>query len=111
MAYCPECGYEYKEGITQCPDCGAYLVNSLSEEEKQDETETTWVKLGTLPGNIYAEMLKEALEKEKIPLLIRGSALRAYMPSGTEGDAVTLLVPEKHRERSAQILHEMFGNL
>ncbi|HKM21735.1 MAG TPA: hypothetical protein VJZ01_06815 [Lachnospiraceae bacterium] len=34
MAWCPICKNEYKEGITECSDCGATLVESLETNEK-----------------------------------------------------------------------------
>ncbi|MCR4787847.1 MAG: hypothetical protein K5888_04605 [Lachnospiraceae bacterium] len=30
MAWCPKCKYEYREGITVCPDCDCELVDDLS---------------------------------------------------------------------------------
>ena len=30
--FCPKCRYEYKEGVTQCPDCGTPLVAELPPE-------------------------------------------------------------------------------
>lgn len=37
MPWCPNCKYEYKEGFTVCADCGAKLVDSLEEIEKEEE--------------------------------------------------------------------------
>lgn len=36
MPWCPNCKYEYKEGITVCADCGAELVDSLEEIEREE---------------------------------------------------------------------------
>lgn len=33
--WCPKCRYEYREGITVCPDCGSPLVESLEEYDKE----------------------------------------------------------------------------
>lgn len=40
MAWCPECKYEYREGITVCPDCGCELVDDLSLVCKKEDTES-----------------------------------------------------------------------
>ena len=110
MPFCPNCGYEYLPDIAACPDCGAKLVEYLSREEV-DEKHTTWIKLPTLPGRLYAEMLKEIFDKEGIPSFIQGSPLRAYMPQGSAGDMVTLMVPAEYEEKCVEIQKEMFGNL
>jgi hypothetical protein len=33
--FCPNCRYEYKLGITTCPDCGADLVYKLAPKSAQ----------------------------------------------------------------------------
>lgn len=38
MPFCPNCKYEYKEGFTVCSDCGATLVDALTDDvEKNSE--------------------------------------------------------------------------
>ena len=32
--FCPNCRYEYKPGVTRCPDCNELLVAELPPEEK-----------------------------------------------------------------------------
>ncbi len=38
MPWCPNCKTEYREGIEKCADCGSYLVKSLNEEERIEES-------------------------------------------------------------------------
>lgn len=110
MPFCPDCGYEYKAEVTQCPDCGTALVNSLPQEEIV-ESDTKWVKLPSLPGRLYAEMLKEVLDKEGIPSIITSGGLEPTLARGTEGDMVTLKVPEEYLERCSEIQSEMFKDI
>ena len=39
MPWCPNCKFEYKEGITKCADCGADLVDSYEEIVAMEEQE------------------------------------------------------------------------
>jgi hypothetical protein len=36
MPFCPTCKAEYREGVTQCHDCGVALVERLPEERNED---------------------------------------------------------------------------
>lgn len=39
--WCPKCKNEYRAGITICADCGSELVENLSEENGNNETDMT----------------------------------------------------------------------
>ena len=65
MPWCPNCKYEYKEGIKVCADCGAELVESLEEIEKEEEEREALqlqemqdqlaLKLEEVGENLYSE--------------------------------------------------------
>ena len=42
MPVCPNCEYEYVEGITICPDCGTRLVADEYFVQPEDWTEENW---------------------------------------------------------------------
>lgn len=49
MPWCPNCKYEYKNGILKCADCGAELVESLEDNLDSSEYEVV---------NLYEELPK-----------------------------------------------------
>jgi hypothetical protein len=60
MPICPNCEYEYIEGILICPDCNVALVDEL--KNFNDVSEDEWVLVYTSFSVIDVEMLKENLE-------------------------------------------------
>ena len=103
MAFCPECKYEFVEGVTSCPDCKVELVDALPEEYHPD---IKWVELHRFPGSVYAEMLKEPLANNDIQCLLRKDLFSsAYGIQGTEagGLETTAFVPE-HTLKEAKII-------
>ena len=66
MPVCPNCKYEYVEGIVICPDCNTPLVKT-GELKKYDElSEDDWALVYTTFNLIDADMLKENLESAGI---------------------------------------------
>ena len=63
MKYCSECNITYQDDVAECPKCHNPLVEKNALQEKDD---LDLVPLHSLPGVIYGEMVKEALEKEGI---------------------------------------------
>jgi uncharacterized Zn finger protein (UPF0148 family) len=119
MPFCPNCGYEYKPGIVQCPDCGARLVDELQERKstKAEEEATVhsinYVRLRDFPSRLYAQMLDEALRNEGIPSMIKGDegvpfrAATSHIPISK----VTIWVPEGDFQKAEEIADWMFDQI
>ena len=109
--FCPECKYEYKEGVHVCSDCQATLVEKLPEEKPVAGMK--WVPLHELPSQIYAEMVKESLENEGIVSYFKADFLTgAYGIKGmVAGTRVTLYVPEQDAQRAKIILEQMLDHI
>ena len=112
VRYCPECKYEYLPEITVCPDCEKELVEVLPPEEKiSDEA---WLPLRNLPGNMYAEMVKEVLDKAGIPSMIKSDVISsAYGAKSVSAPGVSaqIFVPEKHHKKCQQIILDMMDHI
>ena len=111
MPLCPTCGYEYIEGIQRCPDCDEVLVDQPPEEDLGKESHR--VKLHTFPGEVYADMVGEVLEREGIPYLVEKEAIYslAIVQGTTEGRGVTLYVNEEDFERADAIMNRMMDHI
>jgi hypothetical protein len=122
MPYCPHCRDEYQRGISECPFCGARLVDALEKRSNPGSTEagqneSDFVRLRDFPSCAYAYMLQGALENEGIPSLLKdqqdetisapfdGSS--RYVSEGS----VTVWVPRKHRGVSKEIADQMFEDV
>jgi len=66
MPVCPNCNYEYVEGIVICPDCNKHLVAAVELEEYEELNEDDWVLIYTSFNEIDVEMLKDNLESADI---------------------------------------------
>lgn len=58
MPFCPNCTYEYVEGIKICPDCGTSLVKELIDHD--------WVVVYTSDKEYEVQMIKDELESADI---------------------------------------------
>lgn len=58
MPFCPNCRYEYLEGIKICPDCNLPLVPELIDED--------WVVVYTSDQEYDVQMMKDSLESAGI---------------------------------------------
>jgi hypothetical protein len=110
MPFCPACRTEYIPGIERCADCGETLVDQLPEEDQGEEFQL--VKLHSFPGELYANMVGEALEQEGIPYLVQKDVLGVIMQQGTEGGTeVALYVNQEDFEDAEVILNQMVDHI
>ena len=70
MPVCPNCKYEYIEGIAICPDCNTPLVETIDSNNYTELSEEEWVLVYTTFSEIDADMLKENLESAGISATI-----------------------------------------
>ena len=111
--FCPQCRCEYNDGVDQCADCKVKLVKELPPKEDDIPEFQNFVPLPNLPGRIYAEMVKGALEERGIPCYLRsGGVGDAYQFGGNLPlGGIQLYVPEDKLEECLRIQHEMLDHI
>jgi len=62
MPVCPNCNYEYVEGIAICPDCNSPLVEENELQKFEELSEADWVLVYTSGDELEISMLKGLLE-------------------------------------------------
>jgi len=104
--FCPACRYEYTDGIRTCPDCGETLVDKLPIEE---DSKIDFIPLPSLPGRVYGDMVKGALEEKGIPCYIRSENIGdAYQAQGTfPFGGVRIFIPENRLQEALSIQQQM----
>jgi hypothetical protein len=119
MPFCPDCRYEYKPSVSECPNCGAPLVDRLPEEEVHEKTQgdslqnPNFVPLRNAPSRLYAEMLRGALDKYGIASMIKGDEGIAFRTTTTHipVSKITVWVPQKDVERARQIADQILDHI
>lgn len=114
MPFCPQCKYEYKDDVKECPDCHVPLVAELPKQSEQKLSKEEYVGLHPLPSQLYAEMVQEALEKAGIPSVLKTDMISSgLLVKGTDvaGNRCQLFVLQKDKKRADAILHTMMDHI
>ncbi len=72
-----------------------------------------WVKIGPIPGILYAEMIGEVLKDKNIPYSISQDGIAtAYLLSGTNitGNEAFIFVPEEFEQATLEIVEQIIDN-
>jgi Putative prokaryotic signal transducing protein len=113
--WCPECRGEYREGFSECADCGGVaLVESLPEpmepEPFPEGKLVTVLESGDPTELAFAEAV---LGEADIPFVKRGEGLQELFALGRLGlgfnpitGPILLQVPEEHADAAARLLEE-----
>ena len=117
--FCPKCRYEYKEGITVCPDCDEPLVVQLNPTTGAAATpDETWVGVCAVSGSVSAEMAKGALDSNNIPSTVVSGGFTGYGRGMSSVDGLSaltagadvIMVPRQFREMAEIILVAVLGD-
>jgi len=110
---CPECGTEFREGITVCSDCGI----PLADEPPAERDEPEWTGLVTvLETSDFSLLLvaKSVLESAGIPYFAKGEGVQDLFGAGRIGSGfnplvgpVQLQVPEERAQEAAVLLENL----
>lgn len=122
MPYCPNCRYEYKSNISECPDCGAELVDSLPGDDEYEDIEVDsdeeWIALAKLTSNQYAEMVVEALQAKDIPAVVHSKAghfgsIGTMGPTSyvSAGDGYLIMAPREFAEIADKEAESVLGEV
>ncbi|MCX7798527.1 MAG: DUF2007 domain-containing protein [Melioribacter sp.] len=102
---CPNCEYEYVEGIDVCPDCGTQLIPK-EEFEGNLVHPSDWIVVYTCSEYYEAEMLKTNLESAGIEVLVLSQKDRNY-PTVGNLSIVKLLVKKTDQEDALEIIRDI----
>ncbi|MGB2957858.1 MAG: hypothetical protein WBG01_17685 [Bacteroidota bacterium] len=100
--YCPECGYEYVEGIKECADCRVPLVEERPRQIRRHPKEFQEV-LSTYNQADIA-LIKSILDDERVEYVWLGET---FSQIGQLIQPATLVVLKEHVERTKETLSHL----
>jgi len=80
--FCPECEAEYREGFTECSDCGVALVWALHPKRHEATAGLTPI-LETISAEELGEIV-DRLEKAEVPYTIEAGTALALLDGRDE---------------------------
>ncbi len=108
MAYCPECGAEFRVGIRRCPECLVDLVDELEDPALYDSPEEDLVLIRAADSSDEAKKIKELLEKNGILCVVEQTNPGK---STTHLGVMRVLVNQKDEPRCQELIKSHFGSL
>jgi len=111
MAFCPGCGYEFREGLRRCPDCDMDLVADLDEVDgararRVRGRKTVSVFTSTREA---VEMLADMLDEEGVASIVKAAG--AESSESTVGLPVASLADLHVLERDAEGYRDLIQEL
>jgi len=106
MPFCPNCDYEYVEGITICPDCGEHLVDESLFIKPEEWTEENWEVVFISSKEYEVEMLKDNLESAGISVAVLPQKDRNF-PAIGDLAIIKLLVRKEDKDAALSFIQKI----
>ena len=100
--FCPKCKAEYREGFTECADCGVVLVKELPPEDELEYLEYEEV-LATYNA-VDIAMVTSLMEKEDLTYYFKGEHFHGLRPLA---EPVRLMVLKDQAQRARELLEDL----
>ncbi|MBI3922142.1 MAG: DUF2007 domain-containing protein [Armatimonadetes bacterium] len=109
--FCPQCQYEFKEGIAVCPDCRVPLLVELPSKPKlQPKPMTKDVDVEAVLSTcdpVVLALAKSRLDEADIPYLVKNEELVYGVRVGIEQMTPQIWVRKNDLEEARQLLHDL----
>jgi hypothetical protein len=107
--YCPQCGSEYIDGVTECPDCRVALTDELPSKESRSaegkmDDDIRYVPLVRTYSAKDIAFIHSVLGDTGIRYHIRGEGLTHLRPLA---DPAILMVEEEAVEDARELLKDL----
>jgi len=112
MKYCPGCEEEFQDSAETCIECNRELIDQQQWEalqaERRKEADEVFVRAAIAGDRFEADVMKDALEKEGIPVLVRSFQDTSFdgIYVSQKGFAV-IEVPEQFEDRALKVLNAL----
>lgn len=106
MLICPNCKYEYVNGITFCPDCREYLIDRATLIQPKELEEKDWITIYTSNLEYEIQMLKDNLTSAGIDAIIFSQRDRNF-PTPGDMSIISLLVKKEQSEEAANFINKV----
>ncbi|HEX7182714.1 MAG TPA: DUF2007 domain-containing protein [Thermoanaerobaculia bacterium] len=104
---CPECGFEYEEGVVRCEVCEVPLVDEVHDEP------TDFVPLAESTDVVFFSLLTSRLEEAGIPWFVQSEESLGLLPRDGRGSrepgvqVVSIYVAENRFEQAQTLAKDL----
>lgn len=110
MAWCPQCGTEYREGFDRCSDCGAALVEAPPPAEAAVEHGPEWVAVAGYTTDDEARIAQGLLAEKGIPAAVVNRQVVLYpFPQADTAEVLLLVAPADLERADIELEHAEAG--
>lgn len=109
MPICPNCEYEYVEGVAYCPDCETKLVDENVYVKPEEWTEENWETAYTSSHEYEVQMLVDNLKSAGINAAMLSQKDHNF-PAPGDFSIVKLIVHKKDLKAALTYIQDFLGN-